>query len=76
LLRLGVLPNLKTDQEFQLLLQAYRDCAPLVFEGYPVCSLDSLVGLFVFGSDALGSLLDEPACSLACYIKYKINGEM
>ena len=70
LLRLGNFPNLKSEQEFQLLLQAYKDCTALIAQGYPICRLDSLDALLVFGFDATGGLLEEAVCDLAGYTKY------
>lgn len=68
LLRVGELPPVQSAREFELLSAAYAQMAPLLSQGFPMCSLQRTRGLLVFGYDERGALPGEPACSMESYL--------
>ena len=70
LLRVGELPPAKSADDFDLLLAAYEATAPLLAQGFPMCSLQRALGLLAFGYDDRGALHDEPPPDVESYRLY------
>jgi hypothetical protein len=68
LLRVGELPPAQSAREFGLLSAAYAQMAPLLSQGFPMCSLQRALGLLAFGYDDRGALPGEPQCSAESYL--------
>lgn len=68
LLRVGELPPAQSAREFELLSAAYAQMAPLLSQGFPMCSLQRTLGLLAFGYDDRGALPGEPGCSVESYL--------
>lgn len=70
LLRVGELPPAKNAADFSMLLAAYEATAPLLAQGFPLCSLQRALGLLAFGYDDRGALRDEPPPDVDSYRRY------
>lgn len=68
LLRVGELPPAQNAHEFELLCAAYAQMAPLLSQGFPMCSLQRTLGLLAFGYDDRGALRGEPPCNPESYL--------
>lgn len=71
LLRLNGCPVIKLEREFDLLLEAYSRLAPLFERGYPYCSLKRPKGLFLFGADDHGPLIEREPTTHAMYLSHE-----
>lgn len=67
LLRVGELPPVRNAKDFHLLALAYAEMAPLLAQGFPMCSLQRAAGLLTFGYDEQGQLAEEPDATADSY---------
>jgi hypothetical protein len=70
LLRLNRISSLKSEAALLTLCLAYRRVIPLLGQGYPICMLPRLKGLFLFGFNDLGELQSEPPLTLDLINEY------
>lgn len=70
LLRVGELPAVGSEREFELLRAAYAQTAPLLQQGFPLCNLQRTPGLLAFGYDDRGALPGEPPASMEGYLQH------
>lgn len=70
LLRLDACPAVRAAAEFPLLVQAYARICPLFDRGYPACSMARPKGLFLFGADDHGPLIEEAAVTHQEYLDH------
>lgn len=71
LLRLGIVPAIKREEDYELLREAYEALTPLLETEWTLCALENAAGLLLFGHDGKWTLAGQPRHSLDFYMYYR-----
>lgn len=71
LLRQGIVPAIRREEDYELLREAYEALAPLLGTDSTLCGLERAAGLLLFGHDGEWALAAQPRHSLDFYMYYR-----